>query len=1146
MSKNHVDISDESSMYRLEGRLKSFSETVLVEGKRCRWPYKVIPSQGMSDLGYFYYPIKDNTEPNLHKDGICCIYCHETTQNFRDCRTNQLNTTFIKILQKHLDITKGKKICLLSHMRLHILNSINQEKPLDWSQDEYFCNPRNQDIINFREWTFKNNWKNIGLMNLTTSKMAEAGLLRYDCFPLFPGKDLNVEEGGEYQDATYCIYCNKIIGSWQLHDDPMWEHYKCCNGGDCYFFQTLQSQDIIHRLQTRFSEWKAENDTELANAADYSEMLSVHLSRMEESLTKNGGARKTSSRQRKSLIFSESEISNISNLGNSTSIENIPSTEKRKPGRPRKTMKINSSSSHIPEANKKSKRGRPKKGSAESQATDSHSDTVVIDSDAVPQLSNPPMVLEETKKEKEKEGERGMQEEPNNMVENSKKINSLSTAARTAGDEAQANEFEVLQKKKRGKPKKYLLSFESKADGYDTDFALSNSTSTLENEDERVSKNGFLKSIEPPKEDGSYKANVNSETTAKGQHEMPKKHGTDDRTTIQRPAVGAIEMSMSEISEKEHTGGFTTGEIQSTKPTEIENFDILVENSQDSYINDHYNVPSTVPEKRRRGRPRKRFTKLGEDTVSIPQLAIRKRGRPRKNDSATDLDPMFKPLAAEPEDLKNQQAIQNGTEEEHYPVDTKAYYSPKKKRRLKKASTQPLLEADDESKQTTENDETGSNKSIVLNFKNNTLGTSKSEKKNAILDDSFDAFSFSNNGNSDFIIPENAFLSPSKSHNDSAGSEAGGLANKVVLPSVSENVHETEKVSNSGDIMQSIKNTSLNSVGPRNLDTIDMDIDISEDSDIDSVCSTPVQSPGKHIKKALEIKSVEHFSKSSEGRYAIQRVVENEKFHNNTFMVDDLNDESSVENSLELPGSPVRKSVSEPQNQKQTGAVPLSNALSLSEEDLQDHGTPETTISKQSSRLSQEGVLLGPLTDHSDIQSRPEGQTRKAEPLTNGQFNQIKTKSDRNTGIVSSTVKNITDADEKSSRPLTSVTNKKLTETWTILSKGTFARMDENKKIVRDYLHELLQYINNNNATLKSDKDGDLNFFIQQMPEVELDMTFHEWIDKKKNLLKKEFSQEVQQKLEILQAQFEKAKRKVEEINDDEVLLEIGKTHGIL
>ena len=132
----------------------------------------------------------------------------------------------------------------------------------------------------------------------------------------------------------------------------------------------------------------------------------------------------------------------------------------------------------------------------------SHSDTVVIDSDAVPQLSNPPIVLEETKKEKEEE--RGIQGEPINVVENSKKINSLSTAARTTGDEAQANEFEVLQKTKRGKPKKYLLSFESKADGYDTDFALSNSTSTLENEDERAFKNGFLKPIEPPREDGLY------------------------------------------------------------------------------------------------------------------------------------------------------------------------------------------------------------------------------------------------------------------------------------------------------------------------------------------------------------------------------------------------------------------------------------------------------------------------------------------------------------------------------------------------------------------------------------------------------------------------------------------------------------------
>lgn len=111
---------------------------------------------------------------------------------------------------------------------------------------------------------------------------------------------------------------------------------------------------------------------------------------------------------------------------------------------------------------------------------------------------------------------------------------------------------------------------------------------------------------------------------------------------------------------------------------------------------------------------------------------------------------------------------------------------------------------------------------------------------------------------------------------------------------------------------------------------------------------------------------------------------------------------------------------------------------------------------------------------------------------------------------------------------------------------GEWFGIDENRLLVKNYFHDLLKYINNNDATLANDKDGDLAFLIKQMPNEELEMTFNSWVDLKVQSIKREFIDDCDKKLNILRSNYYTATTYVENLEDDDELIKIAKKMGIL
>lgn len=107
-------------------------------------------------------------------------------------------------------------------------------------------------------------------------------------------------------------------------------------------------------------------------------------------------------------------------------------------------------------------------------------------------------------------------------------------------------------------------------------------------------------------------------------------------------------------------------------------------------------------------------------------------------------------------------------------------------------------------------------------------------------------------------------------------------------------------------------------------------------------------------------------------------------------------------------------------------------------------------------------------------------------------------------------------------------------------------KIDENRHLVKNYFHDLLKYINNNDATLANDKDGDLAFLIKQMPAEELDMTFNNWVNLKVQSIKREFIDDCDKKLDILRRDYYTATNFIETLEDDNQLIDIAKKMGIL
>lgn len=244
MNEDGIIVGDVSTMLRLESRIKSFQKTSIVDGKKYRWRYTLIPYHAMAKLGFFYCPSRDPTTGKIHKDAVGCIYCRKVTHDFRECRSKKKDVieTLMRVLRQHLENHTPR--CLLAHMKLKVLEDVLSEKgSVVWKQDEFLSDPLANKVQDLFRFTFEGNWQ-YNTENLGPERMARAGLVRYDSS--FTAFEELFGEGSN--DASYCIYCKKILGHWQPNDDPLREHFKGSSGGKCFFFTNID-KELVESLQ---------------------------------------------------------------------------------------------------------------------------------------------------------------------------------------------------------------------------------------------------------------------------------------------------------------------------------------------------------------------------------------------------------------------------------------------------------------------------------------------------------------------------------------------------------------------------------------------------------------------------------------------------------------------------------------------------------------------------------------------------------------------------------------------------------------------------------------------------------------------------------------------------------------------------------
>ncbi|CCE61812.1 hypothetical protein TPHA_0B01390 [Tetrapisispora phaffii CBS 4417] len=251
-------------MHNLETRIKSFESSVTINKKKVRWRFTVIPGKSLARLGFYYSPCKNKDTNKLDNSAITCVYCKKILFNIASCKSKKRNTleTIINILQAHLTTNEDTN-CLSAHLRLLLMKRYQLSKNklisnVDWKNDKFFNDPLSIETLEFRKFTYNNDWKynDKDVQNLSITKLAEAGLMLYDRFLTNFEEDTTVEDIDDVNgDFCYCIYCNNIIGSWQEDDDPLEEHFKSSKGPSCYFFKCLESSNqhksIVEELRKK-------------------------------------------------------------------------------------------------------------------------------------------------------------------------------------------------------------------------------------------------------------------------------------------------------------------------------------------------------------------------------------------------------------------------------------------------------------------------------------------------------------------------------------------------------------------------------------------------------------------------------------------------------------------------------------------------------------------------------------------------------------------------------------------------------------------------------------------------------------------------------------------------------------------------------
>lgn len=329
-TNKNIIIDDVSFMYNLDARIRSFQNTVMVDGKKFRWRYTVIPYYAMARLGFFYHPIKDHETDEIHKDAVGCIYCRKITYNFGECRSKKKNTieTMIGVLRQHLG--SGNSDCLLSHLKLKVLEDFMDEMgSIDWNTDQFFSNPFDQKVLDFRKFTFNDSWP-YSSGNLSIKNISEAGLLLYDSS--YTGFEEILEK--DIKGACYCVYCKKIVGSWQLDDCPLQEHYKSCSGGKCFFFDKLKinsdPHNVLEELREKLSKFE-QNKADTIEKFNSESLLKQSLSPNQKTVSESTARSEDSSNEVLSESSSESEQNGGDIQTFSTTLFNkLPLKKKRK------------------------------------------------------------------------------------------------------------------------------------------------------------------------------------------------------------------------------------------------------------------------------------------------------------------------------------------------------------------------------------------------------------------------------------------------------------------------------------------------------------------------------------------------------------------------------------------------------------------------------------------------------------------------------------------------------------------------------------------------------------------------------------------------------------------------------------------------
>lgn len=94
--------------------------------------------------------------------------------------------------------------------------------------------------------------------------------------------------------------------------------------------------------------------------------------------------------------------------------------------------------------------------------------------------------------------------------------------------------------------------------------------------------------------------------------------------------------------------------------------------------------------------------------------------------------------------------------------------------------------------------------------------------------------------------------------------------------------------------------------------------------------------------------------------------------------------------------------------------------------------------------------------------------------------------------------------------------------------------IDTDTNSIKEYMHNLLRYINYNSATLNNDKDGDLNFFMNHMPNIEKKMNFGDWIKYKLTEIHKGYVENITKKSVISNEAFTVLLNRIESIDEND------------